>query len=645
MLPNINRGFPRRPEIEKPTSDSAHQGVRRRGLAALGLLAAAGSVAAADLGGLRVLSASGEPLRAEIAVTALTPQEAGTLKVALASPEIYRQTQLQYRDGLDRLRFAIEDREQGRKVVVISSAVPVDADVLDLLVELTWNMGRFIRQYTFVLKAAPVAASAPVLELQSPASVTVAPGNTLWAIAQQARPEGASIYQTLAALLRANPSAFIDGNMNQLRAGALLALPSAEAAMATDEAQARALFSSQADAFGAYRQRIAQAAATAKEQGASAANAAAGSIQSTPSDQGQSSAHAEDALRLSSANPDVSSGDRAERAVKDRLEEERLATGRAVEEAESRMRALQGNIEAMKGLLQAQNETLAEMEQRAQERTELAQADSAQPAPVEPAAPHESTDDSKTTAAPVEPLSDAGSAAEGAAKDDLVPDAGATSPVGSTQENLLSRLRDNSITVLGAIFAVLLAILAALVLRRRADTQAKAGSGAFTDAEDEPHEQEGNGQPNALLERASGPAQAEVDKDAAARPNHLSDWDAIPPFPLGGFQPPPESDGDYPDDDEAPADAGTEAVEPIHFGFDLDLDKPSDPKAATVAAGLSLDTKLDPDLVQRLDAKLEAATAFMKMGDSGGARELLAEVLREGDPGQRARAQHMLANL
>ena len=61
------------------------------------------------------------------------------------------------------------------------------------------------------------------------ATLNVKPGDTLYAIAQRNAVPGASIYQMLVALWRANPQAFIQSNMNLLKAGQKLSIPDADA--------------------------------------------------------------------------------------------------------------------------------------------------------------------------------------------------------------------------------------------------------------------------------------------------------------------------------------------------------------------------------------------------------------------------------
>ncbi|AZG09246.1 hypothetical protein EGT29_16025 [Pigmentiphaga sp. H8] len=600
------------------------------GLLALGLAAGAVSAAqAADLGSLKVLSASGEPLRAEITVNAATPQEAGTLQAAIAPRDVYRQTQLEYSEALANLTLRIEDRPDGRKVVSIASAAPLDVHVLDLLVELTWNMGRFIRQYTFILDVPTPKAQAA--ETQStPAALEVKPGDTLFGIAGRLKPEGASIYQTLAALLRANPQAFVDGNMNRLRAGASLSVPGADDVGAIDSAQAAALFASQAEAFEAYRQRVAGGARQVPA-GAAGGAESRGDIASSAGSQAESGTQEGDALKLSSGGKETAAG--GEQTTRDRLEEERDATAKAMREAQERVEALQGNVEAMRGLLEAQNETLAKMEQQARERA----ADTAAGQPATPAGDAAAKPDAAAPAAPAQAPATAGEPSANAAAPATAEAAPAGEPEAraSLVASVAGKVREHSVAVLGAIVAVLAALLGALALRRRSARAEREDAREAARVEDENANEEADALP---------PAEG-------APVNHLRDWDDIPPFPIPDTLP-PRAEGepdDYPDDDE-PEDSGRPAaVAPAAavaaFGLDLSLDAPApaqDKPRHTAAPGIDLDTDLDAPA--GMAAKLDLAKAYADMGDRAGARELLEEVLRDGDADQRERARALLAS-
>ena len=154
----------------------------------LALASLSADAGAAGLGRLNVQSGLGQPLRAEVEVTALTPEEAQSLSARLAPADAFRQAGLEYNPALSSLRFAIEPRG-GRTFVRITSAQPINEPFVDLLVELNWATGKFVREYTFLLdppemrnartesveggasRTEPVAPAAPAPRAQAPAVV------------------------------------------------------------------------------------------------------------------------------------------------------------------------------------------------------------------------------------------------------------------------------------------------------------------------------------------------------------------------------------------------------------------------------------------------------------------------------------------
>ena len=82
----------------------------------------------------------------------------------------------------------------------------------------------------------------------------VAEGDTLWEIAQATRPDGGvSMNQMMIAILRANPDAFIRGNVNAVRRGAVLRIPDANEAGSIEAAVAAAEIAAQNEAWTASR--------------------------------------------------------------------------------------------------------------------------------------------------------------------------------------------------------------------------------------------------------------------------------------------------------------------------------------------------------------------------------------------------------
>lgn len=122
------------------------------------LLSSAAS--AAGLGKLTVLSALGQPLRAEIELTTTAGEDASSLAVKLASPEAFRAANIEFNPALLSLRFNVEQRA-GRQFIRVSSSQPLNEPFVDMLIELSWNSGRLVREYTFLLDPAELRNTQP----------------------------------------------------------------------------------------------------------------------------------------------------------------------------------------------------------------------------------------------------------------------------------------------------------------------------------------------------------------------------------------------------------------------------------------------------------------------------------------------------
>jgi len=106
---------------------------------------------AAGLGRLTVQSALGQPLRAEVEVTSLSRDESASLMARLAAPEAFRAAGLEFNPALTGLRFVVDRSNNGAPVVRITSSQPINEPFVDLMVELNWASGKFVREYTFLL--------------------------------------------------------------------------------------------------------------------------------------------------------------------------------------------------------------------------------------------------------------------------------------------------------------------------------------------------------------------------------------------------------------------------------------------------------------------------------------------------------------
>lgn len=120
--------------------------------------------------------------------------------------------------------------------------------------------------------ARPVAAAkpSPVQAARQPAAtpasasknsgeqVKVAGGDTAGKIAANNRPANVSLDQMLIAMLRGNPDAFIGNNINRLKSGAILSLPTSEEAQAIPDSTARQAVLAQSKDFNDFRRKLAE---------------------------------------------------------------------------------------------------------------------------------------------------------------------------------------------------------------------------------------------------------------------------------------------------------------------------------------------------------------------------------------------------
>ena len=361
-------------------------------IAAALCLAASLPAYAAGLGRLTVLSSLGQPLNAEIEIVSLQSGEEEGLVARLGSSDAFRQAGIDYSPSLIGMRFTVERRD-GKPFLRATTTQPVNEPFLDMLVELQWNTGRLVREYTFLLDPAdykkepsPIAATPapvpvpvpapapppkveakPLAEALAPAPApAVAPGtekshdvkkgDTLAGIARQHLTPGVSLNQMLIAIFRANREAFIRDNVNLVRAGRILNIPAPESAAAVESAEARRLVQTHMSEFAEYRRRL--AAAPSDAESSAGRRGVSGRIETKP--EAQSPAGTEDQLRLSKADPKKpgAAGSRAAR------EDDKAAQGRATKEAESRVTDLEKNVADLQKLLALKNQQLAEVDKK-----------------------------------------------------------------------------------------------------------------------------------------------------------------------------------------------------------------------------------------------------------------------------------------
>ncbi|MDD5366855.1 MAG: hypothetical protein PHR30_16080 [Gallionellaceae bacterium] len=351
----------------------------------MSLLFLSGGAAAAGLGKMSVQSALGQPLRAEIELLSVQPDDIANVEAKLASAEAFRKARMERSMVVSDLQLTIERRANGQPVVRISSANPVSDPFVDLLIELNWSSGRILREYTILLDPArdqnmatempkpaqamaatsepapraripevqsPSAPAKPAAKPTAPAPATYGPvksGETLRSIARKVLPPDVTLEMMVASLYQTNKAAFARDNVNLLKQGQVLKVPDRDSAMLMfSPHQARQLLSEHAAAWNEMRNRVASQAnrnvAESDTGQAGKGKIVAAQPQGTPA----AMATPKDVLKLSKGEPANASA--AQRVHS--LEEEVVAKNRALQESQDRVSKLEQTVQDLQRLLE-----------------------------------------------------------------------------------------------------------------------------------------------------------------------------------------------------------------------------------------------------------------------------------------------------
>ncbi|MGV3592122.1 MAG: FimV/HubP family polar landmark protein [Gammaproteobacteria bacterium] len=217
---------------------------------------------ALELGDITLSSMLNEPLSASIALESLDGAEAADLSVTLGDEAAYEEAGIERDAVLDDIRFSIEVDSASDGRIILSSTSPVAEPFLNLIVSVSEPDGTSTqKEYTLLLElptntAAPQSTTAaPQTAAASAAgnaqSYTVGAGDTLWEVALSTRPDASvSVQQMMLAIQRANPDAFLNGNINNLLNGRVLRIPSQQDIAVIDRDAAVAQVSQQNAGLG-----------------------------------------------------------------------------------------------------------------------------------------------------------------------------------------------------------------------------------------------------------------------------------------------------------------------------------------------------------------------------------------------------------
>lgn len=353
------------------------------------------------LGAITVRSALGEPLRAEIEVPQISSEEESSFKAGVASPQAFRAAGMEYLPALAGARISLERRPNGQAYLRLLSERPINEPLLSVVIEANWATGRMVRDYTMLVDppgrvpapAAPAAIQQPQAPTRAepvrapsvaraPAAVQTTPevkprtpsqrrlameadqtraartsneqvvvrrGDTAYRIASANLPDGVSLDQMLMAMLRANPNAFIRDNVNLMKSGAVLQMPTAEQANAMPRAAARRAVVAHSRDFHAYRQGLAQN--TPGTQVEEARGSASGRV-TAQVQEGSSTPPSPDRLTLSKGAAAAATGSSS-------AAETGLSQSRQAQEQADRIAELNRNLSELGGLKGASGATAA----------------------------------------------------------------------------------------------------------------------------------------------------------------------------------------------------------------------------------------------------------------------------------------------
>ncbi|MDE0972514.1 MAG: hypothetical protein OSA01_09675, partial [Arenicellales bacterium] len=227
------------------------------------------NVQAIGLGRIVVNSALNQPLDAEISIASIESNVLESLEIRLATDSDFRRANISIEPVVKLLQFNVINGETGPWIHLTTDG-PVRTPFLHFLAAIEWSGGKIIREYTALLDPPgydTVAGQSIALPSTTDQRVIqpgdtyepVRSGETLMGIATSIDVDkSVTIYQRMFALMHINPEAFIRGNMNLIREGATLIIPSADMMAGISRILAREEYTRQLSAWIDYHQGIAQ---------------------------------------------------------------------------------------------------------------------------------------------------------------------------------------------------------------------------------------------------------------------------------------------------------------------------------------------------------------------------------------------------
>ncbi|WP_298447274.1 FimV/HubP family polar landmark protein [uncultured Marinobacter sp.] len=367
-----------------------------------------GVAQALGLGEIELQSYLNEPMDAEIVLPQSRGVDPGDVFVNIAPERAYQRLGLQRGQFVGKLRFNVATSPDGSLVVNVSSREPLREPYLNFLLELTWPNGRIMREYAVLVDPpvfaedsgvaeqvrTPSAQSRPATAGRSAESVRrqarveqprssgygsgtfgpTGPADTLWTIAATVRPDNSlSMQQVMLALQDLNPDAFIGNNINRLKRGQVLRVPTADQIRNRSRAEATRAVAQQNQEFQQPKRTVDATVAQQSAAGVAGASQAGGDELKllVADDEGNRSQ-----VDGGSAGGDgqLAGGvDAGSAVVMEQLE----STRRENDELNTRVDDLQDQVQTLQRLLELKNTQLAEMQQGAAAGDAMVEAETA----------------------------------------------------------------------------------------------------------------------------------------------------------------------------------------------------------------------------------------------------------------------------
>lgn len=272
---------------------------------------------AAGLGKLNVNSGLGEPLRAEVMLLSVTPEELSTLVATIASEEAYAVQGITRLGVHSNIKVDLAKNADGSPIIRLFTNQPISDPYLDMLIQVDWASGRLLREYTILLDPPGYKDAINNSSVNNALAPTVLPpsatskqkkdavssdansnaldvdaqrskktkkvtkqataqqdqgdvggsaeanqlistrGDTLNSLAKEMQVEGVSLDQMLVGLFEQNKQAFTNGNMNRLKVGQIIKAPSKEVLTAIGAQEARRAIKVHSANWNDYRNSLA----------------------------------------------------------------------------------------------------------------------------------------------------------------------------------------------------------------------------------------------------------------------------------------------------------------------------------------------------------------------------------------------------